>query len=240
MTNAELEKIWPHDEALWGELARRSPTVILAFSRGKDSVALWLALRRWGGFKKVVPVHYYLCWPHLSFVAESLRYFEEFFGEKIYDLPHPSLYRMLRHLVFQAPENVAIIRAAKLPEFEYGDLLRCFRSDYNLPADAMLLKGVRACDSIIRRGTIQTYGPIRKDNAAEPIWNWNKARTLKIIADSRCKLPADYDLFGRSFDGIDARFTAPLKKHRPADFAALSQLFPLIEADIFRTEQIHD
>ena len=42
MTNAELELRWPHGTALLEQLAERSPTVLLAFSRGKDSIAAWL------------------------------------------------------------------------------------------------------------------------------------------------------------------------------------------------------
>lgn len=65
-------------------------TVILAFSRGKDSIAAWLALREAG--VEVLPYHIYLI-PDLAFVDKSLAYFAEWFGcGPILNLPHPSLY----------------------------------------------------------------------------------------------------------------------------------------------------
>jgi hypothetical protein len=66
---------------------------LLSFSGGKDSIGAWLQLRRY--FPEITPVFMYLI-PGLSFVEESLSYFEDYFGTRIIRMPHPSLYRM-RH-----------------------------------------------------------------------------------------------------------------------------------------------
>src|SRR5260370_26098405 len=88
----------------------RGETVILAFSRGKDSIAAWLALREAG--VEVLPYHMYLI-PELRFVDESLAYFADFFGcGPILNLPHPSLYRWLANLVYQPPDRCAVIDQA--------------------------------------------------------------------------------------------------------------------------------
>lgn len=60
--------------------AEHGPTALLAFSRGKDSIAAWLTLRKY--FDNVVPLFWYLV-PDLEFELESLDYFERFFGTKI-------------------------------------------------------------------------------------------------------------------------------------------------------------
>lgn len=44
-------------------------------------------------------------------------------------------------------------------------------------------------------------------------------------------LPPDYELFGRSFDGLDMRFMKPLREKRPKDFEVVKQWCPFIEAD---------
>ncbi len=82
----------PSSAQLLTQLAQEGNPVLLAFSRGKDSIAAWLALREHG--VEVVPYHLYSI-PGLTFVDESLKVFEDFFDTKIIDLPHPALYRWL-------------------------------------------------------------------------------------------------------------------------------------------------
>ena len=48
--------------------------------------------------------------------------------------------------------------------------------------------------------------------------------------------PPDYELFGRSFDGLDMRFMKPLREKRPDDFAVVKKWYPFIEADEKRWE----
>jgi hypothetical protein len=64
------------------------PNVVLAFSNGKDSVGTWLQLRR--HFEVIVPYYRYVV-PGLELVEESLRYYERFFGARIYRYPDTSL-----------------------------------------------------------------------------------------------------------------------------------------------------
>ena len=98
----KIKKIWPDSRATCAQIATISPTVLLAFSRGKDSVAAWLLMREY--FTEIVPYFMYRV-PDLSFEEDSLRYYEDYFGVKIMRLPHPSLWRMLRNNVFQSPTN---------------------------------------------------------------------------------------------------------------------------------------
>lgn len=56
LSNAALLEQWPHDMDLWEEIRKRSgDTILLGFSRGKDSIATWIALRDSGLFKRIVP-----------------------------------------------------------------------------------------------------------------------------------------------------------------------------------------
>lgn len=108
----------------------QSETILLSFSRGKDSLAAYVQLRRHGF--RIVPVHYYLV-PGLSFIRESLDYYERVFGCHIYDLPNPSLYRMLDELIYQPPERCRHIEAAGLVQYTYDQLFAIVKLAVGLP-----------------------------------------------------------------------------------------------------------
>ena len=75
---------------------------LLSFSRGKDSIGAWLALREC--FDYIIPVFLYLI-PGLEFEEESLQYYENFFGTRIIRLPHPSAYRLITNMIYQVPQR---------------------------------------------------------------------------------------------------------------------------------------
>lgn len=101
---------FPNSDALCEHIRRESDTVLLSFSRGKDSIAAYVKLRKHGF--RIVPVHYYLV-PGLSFIEESLRYYEQVFGTHIYQLPAPALYTMWNEFVYQPPERCRHIENAR-------------------------------------------------------------------------------------------------------------------------------
>jgi predicted phosphoadenosine phosphosulfate sulfurtransferase len=221
-------------ELLIEHIREKTDTVFLSFSCGKDCIGTYLAIK--DVFPKIVPFYLYLA-PDLEFVERSLTYYEGVMGCRIHRLPHPSLYRMLTNLVFQAPENVAVIQAASFEKFDYDDCLQYLKEDYDYPETAWNAVGVRAVDSPIRMASIRKHGAHNeKRKSFYPIWDWRKARLVEAIQKSGIKLPVDYQLFGRSFDGIDRRFTEPIKKHFPRDYARLCELYPMIEADILRAK----
>jgi hypothetical protein len=218
------------------ELAQRGAPVLLAFSRGKDSLAAWLALRDAG--VDVRPFHLYLV-PGLEFVEESLAECERFFGREIVQLPHPSLYRWLNTLMFQPPERIRVLEAAQLPEPDYTDISRllCERVFDLDPARTYTADGVRAADSPNRRTAMKGRGPWRESvRKVSPVWDWRIRHVRDALAQHRCPLPVEYEWFGRSFDGLDRRFLAPIKKHRPRDYARILDWFPLADLELFRAQ----
>lgn len=83
-----------------GNTPQTGDTILLAFSRGKDSIAAWISLRDSKLFKRIIPIYLYLV-PGLNFEEDDLKYFEDVFQTHIMQLPHPSLYRMMFNNVFQ-------------------------------------------------------------------------------------------------------------------------------------------
>ena len=215
-------------------LAGEGRPVLLAFSCGKDSIAAWLALEDSG--VTVVPYYMYYV-PSLRFIEEALDRFEQHFGQRVARYPHPSLYRWLNAATFQAPERLAIIEAARLPEPSHEQMVQLVREDLGLAANTWVADGVRAADSIVRRLSIQKHGPAKdRSRKVSVIWDWRKAAVMDRIAVAGIDLPPDYAWFGRSFDGIDARFMGPLRENAPEDYARVLEWFPLAELDLIRQE----
>ena len=217
------------------EVAKRQDKTLLAFSTGKDAIAAWLAIQ--DSFDEIIPYYLYIV-PDLEFVDESLDYYERFFGTKITRLPHPSLYRMLKNFVFQPPENCLVIEQANLPEFDYLSIQKAMCYMHNLDSKTLVADGVRAADSPMRRIAINTHGSISYNLLKyHCVWDWKKADLIQCFKKHNVKLPIDYQLFGRTFDGIDLRFLLPLKKHRPKDYQKILEWFPLAELEVFRWEK---
>lgn len=215
-------------------MRERSDKCLLAFSCGKDSIGAWLALRQEG--MSVTPFYMYLI-PELEFVESSLQYYESFFGQKILRLPHPSLYRMINNMVFTPPERCRIIEASSFPQFDYQDLMRGLREWLDIDDDTMTATGVRCADSINRRRHFVKHGSVNWSRKTfYPVWDLRIDGLLGLMRHYKVKVPIDYKIFGRSFDGIDYRFLAPIKQHFPNDFARILEYFPLAELELKRAE----
>lgn len=209
--------------------------VMLAFSAGKDSIAAYLAIRK--KFDRVVCYHMYGI-PDLEFVEEGLRYFERELGVSIIRLPHPSLYLQLHHNIFQPPYRVPILQAANLGQYDHDYLRELVIEEARLPANSWIATGLRAYDNTMRRMAIVTHGPInRRSHTFWPIWDWRKQEVVDTIWAAQLHLPVDYDLFGRTFDGICAEDLLPIKQHYPRDYERILEWFPLADLELFRLEK---
>ena len=231
----ELRKHFDSSDELCEYMAAQSDgCALLAFSTGKDSIAAWLKMRRY--FRKIVPYYLY-CMPGLEFVEHSLEYYEDWFGCHIIRMPHPSLYRWLREFIFQAPENLSIIENARLAKFDDGDVCRLIRQTDPELANAYQATGVRSADSIVRRQTMMKHGQVNhKTMKFYPVFDYKKEDMVRELEASEIALPIDYEWFGRSFDGLDYRFTSVLKEKAPRDYARLQEAFPLLELDSLRMQ----
>lgn len=219
------------------KMAAECDTAILAFSTGKDSLAAWLQMRRY--FKRIVPYYCYFV-PGLAFVEDSLKYYEDFFGCHIYRLPHRSFFRFLRYAVNQPPYRVPVIENAGVADEEtYNDetIGQIIRTCAKLPEGAYAGTGVRMADSPYRRIAIQTHGAINH-NAKRffPVYDWKKEDMLQAFDEAGVKLPVDYKIFGRTWDGLDYRFIKPLSEAFPDDYAKVIDWYPFSDLDIARRE----
>lgn len=213
-------------------LAKEGRPVLVSMSLGKDAIATELALQDSGIPTELVFL--YLI-PGLPFVEDTRKRLEDDLGKTIHQYPHPSLFRLLNALVFQPPERCAVIEAAQLPTPTYDQTWELIKDDLDLPQDTWQADGVRAADSIVRRASLTKHGVMKRSNhKVSPIHDWLKGEVMDCIDRHEVALPVDYEWFGRSFDGIDYRFLAPLKEHSPRDYARVLDWFPLADLEIFR------
>ena len=178
----------------------------------------------------------------MSFIEESLQYFEDWFQTRIIRLPHISFYRMIGAALFQTPERLDSIRRLGWDQcihFTYNDVRRWLAEDLGWDeATTWTANGVRAADSPLRRiHLVKNQGKNFSSKQFYPVFDMLKADVMGIIKRHGIKLPVDYEMFGRSFDGIDYRFVGPLRKHRPQDFEVVRFWFPLIEVEILANER---
>jgi hypothetical protein len=96
---------------------------------------------------------------------------------------------------------------------------------------------VRARDNMNRWCSIKKSGASNDSrHTFFPIYDYTKAQVIQELRDAGWKLGVEYEIFGRSFDGLDWRFMKPLKETFPADYARVLELFPLVELEIKRIE----
>jgi hypothetical protein len=222
----------PSGEEIIKTMKKTSDTVLLAFSGGKDALGCWLALRK--HFKVVPFFKWYV--PDLEFQRRSLDYYEKFFKTRIMRVPHHNVYLMLNSTVWQPPAYAELLNASKLTVPNASDIADLVREDCGLP-HAYIAVGIRITDSPQRRAALLNHGPIREaTKTVWPCWDWNDARLAAEIEKSGLKLPVDYQMYGRSFDGLNYQYTAELKRRFPEDYQRVLELFPLVEADVKRRE----
>lgn len=222
----------PTSAQIRAQLAARGEPILVSFSCGKDAIAAELALRDAGVETRLV--HLYLI-PGLDFIRRDIEQLQEALGKPIAQYPHPSLYRWLNNFIYQPPARIPIIEAADLPTPTYAQMWDYIREDLGLARGTLVADGVRAADSIVRRGSFVKYGLLKPSGRkVSPVADWLKAEVMGRIEAEGIQLPIDYEWFGRSFDGIDYRFIEPLSRLAPDDYQRVLDWFPLAELEIIR------
>lgn len=225
--------VYKNSDELCEQIAQKHNGIcLLRFSCGKDAIASYIQLKRY--FKEIIPVYHYLH-PDLDFINRSLEYYEGIFGRHIIRVPNSKLYQHLNAGLFQTKRSWAYIKKMNLPNFDNDDVNGYIKDDLRLDENVMTAIGVRAADSLNRWRSINKYGAINeKRKTFYPVYDWDIERLKNEIKESEIKLPVDYKLWGKSFDGLDYRFIKPLKDHFPGDYEKLKELFPLIDVEIKR------
>ena len=230
-----LYMTYNNSDELCAKIAERTKGVtLLRFSCGKDAIASWIQLKRY--FHTIIPIYHYLH-PDLDFVNNSLNYYEDYFKTKIIRVPNALLYKHLNSGLYQDRKNWEFIDSFALNNFDNDDANELIKKQKNIAINTMTAIGVRAADSLNRQLSIKKYGAVNeKRKTWFPVYDWNIEKLTNEIKKEGVKLPVDYKIWGKSFDGLDYRFIKPLKDNFPNDYEKLKILFPLIDVEIKRYE----
>lgn len=229
-----MNRHYPDSAALRSAVLAESDTCLLSFSAGKDSVAAWIALRE-SGFKRVIPFYMYSIPGLLDFERRGIEYYERAFDTPVIRVPHPSFNRHLRNLMFQPPERAALIEQYEIPALTYEQVDDHVRKVSGVPASTYVALGARTADSPVRLGNIRRYGPLAtKRRSFQAVYDWRIKDVRDALTRTGIKLTYDYRLFGRSWDGYDYRFLAPIKEHFPEDYERILQWYPLAHLELDR------
>lgn len=209
---------------------------LVSFSGGKDSVGAVLALRE--HFPELELFFLYRV-PNMRICEEGLQYYEDLWGQRIHRFPHPATVLWLRDMVYQDPSRTFQLRERRddLKMYDYDDLAEWLLEELGWPSTTPMAVGVRAIDSIFRRAALRKCGIYNTGrNVIYPIFDWSQQQLVDALDRTGTKLGPDYRIFGRSFDGVDYRFIAPLREHYPDDWERLKLWFPMLGAEIARYE----
>lgn len=205
--------------------------VILSFSAGKDSLTCWVALEQMG--MEVYPFYLYQV-PGLQFVEKYLDYLEKIFKCHIMRCLHPMTWNWIWTLAGQPPHRAEAIELLNMPLFNYPDVEAGVRRSLDLPK-AWVAVGTRIVDSPQRRRAFLRHGWKREQlKKFYPIYNFVKDDVIQLLKHRGVKLCHSYQMFGRSFDGVDYRYLAAIKEDFPKDYQRILDLMPLQAAEIHR------
>lgn len=227
----------------WGEpfikqmRERLGPKAILAFSSGKDAVAMAIAMKP--HFDEIIPFCCYYV-PGLKIMDEALAYYEDkLFGREIIRAPHPVFIEWLSGFRYQTPEGAKQIARSGLPaSLSFRDIVRDVAEQNGIDEKAPYAIGARAGEFFTRGVMCAKSGGIQASKGQWwPIWHMTRAEVLETIEDAGLALSREYDLFHSSFCGLDYGFMSQIKKHEPEDWETVKRWFPLIDAEIWRFDR---
>lgn len=212
--------------------------IVLGFS-GKDSLAMWLYLRE-RGFE-IVPYMLYTV-PGLQIDLTMREYYQDFFGQKIYYLPHPLFYEMLNAYQWQPAHRAAMMVNFDLPWFDFALVEDELAKENGLGDNYLAAVGYLATDNLGRNSFINRSGTLghkhRKYYFA--IWDWTFKDVMAKIRQHGVKLPRHYRIWGNTGTGRPFEYLGlkALREQAPDDYRRVIKWFPLLDLEFFRYEVV--
>jgi hypothetical protein len=209
-------------------------TCFLGFSRGKDSIAAWLQLRKY--FTRIIPFHCASV-PHLGFVDESLAYYERVFGTEIIRLMDGACIKAVNKLFWQPPGSEEEVIALVEWWYDKHDQIKALQRDLHLP-NAWCAFGINMTDSLDRRIWVEKIGGKNPQHMTfYPCFDWKKSEIIDAIQAAGILLPKDYLRVNRSMAGLPAyRHMAHMREWAPDDYDRVLSMYPMLEAELARQE----
>ena len=129
-----------------------------------------------------------------------------------------------------------MLRTPLTPKVEPRDTVDDVRFKYKCPL-AYNGVGQRSSDSMHRRNSMKKGGVIDVTPELQrfyPIFDWTYDDLDREFRQAKIKLPVDYKLWNRSFDGVRYRFFPAIRKHYPKDWERICLFYPRAELELWR------
>jgi len=218
------------------DLQNGDSRVLLSIS-GKDSLAAWLFLREHNF--SVIP---YFCYsvPGLSYDVDWIGYLEDYFDTSIYRFLHPASAMLFSQFCYQPPERVGTLARMGLIKYDFAFLEGEIKQAEGLPATTYSAVGIRAKDNLMRNRLVHQMGPvgIKRRRYWWAVWDFSMDDTMGMIHKHGAKLSRAYEIWGATGDVMDYSMLLTMREKSPADFEKVLQMYPLIDIEFFRYEQV--
>jgi len=220
------------------ERHKQDEYVVVKFSGGKDSIAVLTLLLERGYDPEQLIVIYNYHFPGLRFIEAGLRYYEKKLGVTIVRIPHATIVSMLNGGEYMHPHWDAYVASLDYPRGKIDDFTEAYLTDrFGEEHGLWKAVGTTATDSVTRLLAFKRHGAERWSNRTfYPIADLSLPGILDIIRRNGVKLPPDYLMWPRSFDGLYHRFLQTIRVKHPDDYERIKRFFPLIDAEFYRYE----
>ena len=215
----------------------RIPTteVLIGLSGGKDSLAVLDLCAHSGRFSRLACYYLYLV-DGIECIESHVRLVAKRYDAELHKVPHPDLVTMLKHGAY-GPQ---VRRAEEGREWRHTDAENAARARAGIE---WVATGHKACDSLDRRAMLSTFpdGVNTKAHRAYPVRAWSQADVWAYVNQKKIPTPVRFPL-GKSgrMSGFNLKpdTLVFLREHYPEDYRRVVDVFPFVEAAIFRHEKL--
>lgn len=207
----------------------------VAFSCGKDSAVLLDLCYKW--FKKIAAFHMYVV-PGISFHQQYIKFAEKRFAKKlvcpVIQIPHWCTSKLFRAAALR-PDNLP---SENVPQIRVRDIEVAVRKKSGI---AWFAWGQKKNDSLERRAMLNKCSGVDIGSSrCYPLTEWTDRTVIEYLKEKKIPLSADYgwpDAAGRSYGGhLEGEYLKLVKDNSPADYERIKEVFPFVEAEVFRFE----
>ena len=210
--------------------AAATSSVVVAFSGGKDSLALMdLCVERFG------PANVHPFWMHFIPMSFQLRFLEQCerrWGVTIARVPH----WCLPNEIDSGDYRFRSLKSATMRRLTFTDVMNAMRKRFGCE---WVATGEKRTDSLKRlvNAHFAPDGVERNRKIIWPLLYWSDKDVYGYLKARNIPLPPDYRTFKQSFFLFhrDSDLLA-LKERYPADYALVEQVFPLVGEIAARAE----
>jgi hypothetical protein len=206
--------------------------VTLGFSTGKDSVVGLDMLLKAG--IKVIPIYFYAV-PDLKFINDNIKMYEDHFNIRIVKMPHPVLFDYVDAQSWQTWDRFRTLHKNGYGSANFKQLTKSYLYCMKIEGYEYDCNCMKMADSLNRRLLLRKLPDVDENKKIIYLTKYlTNNDCFEYIKQNNIPLTRDYEIWGRSWDGLKYDYSMGVKKFYPDDYEKIKEYFPLIEAEVLR------